>query len=68
MTHRAQCRGRSLVFEVHGWRGLSAGGGPLGSVLGLGFLSIQWVPYLVSEKMRRVTEALKRLLGDDAHE
>jgi hypothetical protein len=49
--------GASIIIEFHGWRGLTLAGGPFGRVLVLGFTSLTWVPFLLSEWI--ATRALK---------
>ena len=53
-------RGGSLLIEVHGWRGFGLVGGPLGYVLVIGLLSIQVVPFLITQWIKDAFEKLKR--------
>jgi hypothetical protein len=56
--------GATLVIEMHGWRGVKRCGGHLGMVVTLGFVSVCFVPFLLSDWIEvRITgmrNALKR--------
>lgn len=55
--------GRTLILEFHSYRGFGAGGGPLGSVLTLGFISVSWLPFLLSKWLRVRLNAMKNAIG-----
>lgn len=54
--------GRSLIIELHGWRGIKRDGGPLGQATTLGFITILWCPFLLSEWVRIRADALRNVL------
>lgn len=44
--------GKTLIIEAHGWRGLHIDGGALGRVLIVGFVSVSYVPYLLTDWLK----------------
>ncbi len=49
--------GKSIIIEVHGWRRPKMSGGPLGRVLCLGFVSVCYAPFVVSDWLqKKITE------------
>jgi hypothetical protein len=57
--------GRTLIVELHSWRGIGLIGGPLGTVLCLGFVSIGWLPFLLSHWLKQRLAAMKNAVGSD---
>ena len=56
--------GATLIIEVHGWRGFHIEGGPLSSVVVVGFLSFSYMPFLLSERLKKMIAKLKNVAGD----
>lgn len=52
----------TVVIEFHGYRGISRVGGPLGEITTLGFISISWMPFLLSDWLRQRVGAMKNAL------
>lgn len=44
--------GHTLIIEAHGWRGFHIDGGALGRVLIVGFVSVSYVPYLLTDWLK----------------
>lgn len=44
--------GRTLIIEAHGWRGFHIDGGALGRVLIVGFVSVSYAPYLLTDWLK----------------
>ncbi len=44
--------GRTVILELHGWRGFHIDGGALGRVLIVGFVSVSYVPYLLTDWLK----------------
>jgi len=55
--------GRTLIVEFHRYRGLSRAGGPLGTVVTLGWVSASFLPFLLSKWLRTRTNALRNALN-----
>lgn len=56
--------GSTLIIEAHGWRGFHIEGGPLSSVVVVGFLSFSYMPFLLSERLKQMLCKLKNVAGD----
>ena len=56
--------GRSIIIEVHGWRGFHIDGGPLGTVLVVGFVSASYMPFLLTDWLKDKIARLKNVAGD----
>lgn len=48
----------SVLVEFH-WCGFGIVGGPFGRVLCLGFVSVQYVPFLITQKFREMLAKLR---------
>lgn len=44
--------GATFIIEAHGWRGFHIDGGALGRVLIVGFVSVSYVPYLLTDWLK----------------
>lgn len=51
--------GHTLIIEAHGWRGFHIEGGALGRVLICGFVSVSYVPYLLTDWLKERVSKLK---------
>lgn len=58
--------GRTLIIEGHGWRGFHIDGGSLGRVLIVGFVSVSYVPYLLTDWLKDRIAKLKGVTGSHA--
>lgn len=47
--------GTTLIIEFHDWRGVGRAGGPLGAAITFGFISVSYVPFLISEWLKART-------------
>lgn len=56
-------KGVTLVVQLHAWRGFGCDGGPLGSVLRLGFVSVGWLPMLLEAWFEQRIKALKEAIS-----
>lgn len=55
-------KGASVLIQFHGWRGLGRDGGPIFSLIKLGFVSVSFMPFLISERIRAGVNGLKNVL------
>jgi hypothetical protein len=55
-------RGWTFIIEFHAWRGVGLLGGGLFTTLCLGFVSVGFLPCLLSEKLKSRLNALKNAL------
>lgn len=55
----------TLSISCHEWRGFGFVGGLLGTILVLGFISVQCVPFLLEEWLRDKLANLKKAVTDD---
>lgn len=53
--------GSTLIFEF-GWCGFGRVGGPLSTALCLGFVSVSYVPFLLSKYLRNKIDGMKDAL------
>lgn len=53
--------GSTVIIEIHSFRGIIRAGGPLGVVYTLGFVSVMYAPFLLSEWLRERVSALQGL-------
>lgn len=58
--------GRTVILELHGWRGFHIDGGALGRVLIVGFVSVSYVPYLLTDWLKDRIGKLKGVAGSRA--
>lgn len=56
-------KGATVILELHGWRGVKRAGGPLGTVLTVGWLSVSYLPFLLSTWLRSRVNALKNAVS-----
>lgn len=56
--------GSSLIIQFHGWRGFGVVGGPFGREVRLGFVSVCYVPLLLTDWLRERIDALKKVTGE----
>jgi len=56
-------KGASVLIQFHGWRGLGRDGGPIFSLVKLGFVSVSFMPFLISERLRAGLNALKNAVS-----
>lgn len=54
--------GSTLIIELHTWRGVGIAGGPLASTLMLGFASVTWIPFLLTEWLKTRVGAMRNAL------
>jgi hypothetical protein len=57
--------GRTLITQWHGWRGFAREGGPLGVATTVGFFTVCWCPFLVTEWIKSRANAIKNAIGSD---
>lgn len=58
-----EARGATFFLQLHWLRWPSLGGGPLGSVLTIGPLTVGFCPFVVTERLRKLVGALKKIGG-----
>lgn len=51
--------GRTLIIEGHGWRGFKRSGGPLGTIITIGWVSVSYLPFLLSAWLRVRLDAMR---------
>ena len=56
--------GSTVLIEIHGYRGFGIVGGAFGRELHLGFITVFYVPLLLSEWLRERIYKLKSVSGD----
>lgn len=54
-------RGSTLIIEFHGWRGVDCIGGELGRVFCFGFVSVSFVPFLLSTWLQKRMDAIREV-------
>lgn len=55
--------GSTVIIEVHGYRGFQIEGGPLGRVLIIGFVSVSYMPFLLTDWLNERIAKLKSVAG-----
>lgn len=56
--------GRTLIVELHRWRGLKRSGGPLGTVLTVGWVSVSYLPFLLSAWLRARVQSIRGAISE----
>lgn len=52
----------TLLLEIHGWRGLSAAGGPLLYLIIAGFFTVGFSPFQITKRLAELTQALRGMV------